>query len=113
MKKFLPVISIIMLLFFMGSCISLTYSRPTIPPPNYKPHRTYIPAKPGLGYIWVSGHWGWNGHRYYWVNGRWIKNRRGKVYVQGRWIKNGPYYEWLHGYWKTVRIRKVHKVRIR
>ena len=113
MKKYISVIAILIIAFFFASCVSFTYSRPTVPPPNYSPHRTYIPTKPGLGYIWVPGHWAWNGHGYYWRNGRWIKNRRGKVYVPGRWVKNGPYYEWIRGYWKTVRVRRVHKVRIR
>jgi hypothetical protein len=61
----------------------------TAPPP---PRHEVVPHARS-GYIWVAGHWDWNGRRNVWVRGKWERNRNGYVYHptvweqrDGRWV---------------------------
>jgi hypothetical protein len=45
-----------------------------------------IPAAPGLGYIWIGGHWRWQLNRHIWIGGQWALPPRGySVWVPHRW----------------------------
>src|SRR5215472_5508593 len=32
-----------------------------------------ITTSPGVGFVWVNGHWGWDGSYYRWVSGGWTR----------------------------------------
>jgi len=67
----------------------------TAPPaPRYE----VVPA-PRHGYVWVSGYWGWNGHRHVWHRGGWVKERRGYVYNQPAWVEHDGRWEFRRGAW--------------
>jgi hypothetical protein len=81
---------------FLSGCIVV--SRPAIGPP---PLRTEVViARPGPGYVWIAGYWGWQGGRYVWVAGSWVKARPGFIWVPGRWEKRGLHWAWVKGVWR-------------
>ena len=59
-----------------------------------------VPAPPGKGYVWVSGHWSWKMEFRWqpgywalppssytrWLNGNWDRNPGGWIWIPGRWI---------------------------
>jgi hypothetical protein len=62
-----------------------------------------IGVRPGPGYVWVAGYWGWSGADYYWVPGRWVipPQRVYTAWVPGRWDHHrgrGWYYR--PGHWR-------------
>jgi hypothetical protein len=72
----------------------------TAPPP---PPREVIPAAPQPGYVWIEGHWQWNGVRYVWVGGYYVAPRVGFAWVPHRWWR-GPRGRWHYGagYWRRM-----------
>lgn len=68
------------------------------PPPQV---REEVTAAPGPGYVWVSGYWGWYGHRWVWIQGRWIREPyRHAYWVPGRWVWRGYGWLWVPGHWR-------------
>ncbi|MDR7271691.1 hypothetical protein J2X20_004359 [Pelomonas saccharophila] len=67
----------------------------TAPPP---PRHEVVPA-PRRGYVWVSGYWGWNGHRHVWHRGGWVKERHGYSYNQPTWVERDGRWEFRRGAW--------------
>jgi hypothetical protein len=68
-----------------------------IPPPP--PLAESVPGAPSGEYVWVPGHWGWNG-AWFWISGRWTP----KPYVTarwapGRWEQRGRRFVWMDGRW--------------
>jgi hypothetical protein len=60
-----------------------------------------IPATPGVGFVWIKGHWGYGGNRYEWVSGRWERPAEGRrEWVAERWEhdRNGWYF--VEGHWR-------------
>jgi hypothetical protein len=67
------------------------------PPPPVQVERPT--PSPGQQYVWIAGHWAWNGQNYGWVAGRWmeaqgnwipgrhVRTPQGWVYQEGRWRK--------------------------
>lgn len=55
------------------------------------------------GYVWVEGHYVWDGARWNWVDGYWVDQRPGYVYVQGYWDSSGGRYHWVDGHWAAQR----------
>lgn len=81
---------------------------------SYPPQPLYeeMTPSPGYGYVWIDGHWDWDGYDWSWVRGRWVRERPGYVYV-------APYYDYVEGryiyrsgYWSR-RSRLPRSVRIR
>ncbi len=65
---------------------------PPVPPPRYE----RMPPPPGGRYIWVPGHWQWNGYRYAWIGGRYDVRQPGwGHYVSGRWVWHGGAGRWV------------------
>jgi hypothetical protein len=52
------------------------------------------------GYIWVRGHWVWNGARYAWIRGHYEVVRAGHAWVPGHWERRPGGYVWVEGYWR-------------
>lgn len=68
-----------------------------VPPPRYEP----VPPPPSPRYIWVPGHWNWNGVRYVWIPGRYvIRQPHYGHYVPGRWFWNGAAWVWRPAHWE-------------
>ena len=59
----------------------------------------YAPA-PQPGYIWVSGFWGWQGHRHVWFPGRWEAARVGHRWVGPEWRRERGGWIFRDGYWQ-------------
>lgn len=59
------------------------------------------PMSPGSGYVWIAGHYKWNGYRYVWVNGHYAyRHCTGGYWVAGQWVQ-GPHGRWHYkdGHW--------------
>ena len=60
-----------------------------------------IPARPGVEYVWIAGHWTWASREYAWTPGHWERPpRRRAHWVAGRWRKHGRQWYWEPGHWK-------------
>ncbi len=60
------------------------------------------PPIPGLGYIWIPGHWAWDGQEYYWVPGFWeLPPAADLLWTPGYWAWNDTDddYVYYSGYW--------------
>lgn len=62
------------------------------------PRREVVRPRPGPGYVWVGGYWGWNGGAYAWRPGYWA--RHGGAWCPGHW-QNGYRrgWHWVPGRW--------------
>jgi hypothetical protein len=56
-----------------------------------------VPAAPGSGYVWVNGHYNWNGKRYVWAGGHY--ERHGGRWCGGHWRHDAQGYIWVDGRW--------------
>jgi hypothetical protein len=56
-----------------------------------------VPVVPGPGYVWVGGHYTWNGNRYVWLGGHYI--RHGGHWCEGGWRHEYRGYRWADGHW--------------
>ena len=54
---------------------------------------------PRPGFIWVRGHWRWNGSAHEWERGHWEAERVGYRYVQPRWEHVGEEWHFTAGFW--------------
>ncbi|MBV8900603.1 MAG: YXWGXW repeat-containing protein [Verrucomicrobia bacterium] len=54
------------------------------------------PRPPGPGYVWVAGHWHWNGYRWVWRHGHYVLRPRGR----GEWVP--AHYDRRPGGWVYV-----------
>jgi len=70
------------------------YVRIAPPAPRYEAVPVLAP-----GYVWVPGHWGWNGHRYYWVNGHRVHAAHGAHWVPHRWVEDRGRWRLESGHW--------------
>jgi len=59
-----------------------------------------IPAQ-REGYIWIRGHYVYDGHNYRWRDGHYEAiPRSGAHYVSGRWDRVPGGYVWVEGHWE-------------
>lgn len=73
-----------------------TYS-PGAPP---VPYDEYVSPPPASGYVWVPGHWWWDGFDWVWIRGRWsVPPGDGYVWVRSGWVLQGDRYVYYHGRW--------------
>jgi hypothetical protein len=68
------------------------------PAPRYE-----VVPPPRVGYVWVPGYWGWNGHRHDWHRGHWEHERHGYAYVPPRWNRHGDRWRFDDGHWERHR----------
>ena len=67
------------------------------PPP---PQVEIVPVAPGPAYVWVPGHWHWNGYRYFWVHGHYAVRQAGwHHWVDGHWGVVYGQWRWIPGHW--------------
>ncbi|HJL16004.1 MAG TPA: hypothetical protein RMH99_10120, partial [Sandaracinaceae bacterium LLY-WYZ-13_1] len=57
------------------------------------------PPQPGPGFVWIAGHWGWNGS-WVWRRGRWIEQRPGYVWTPPVARRVGGRIVYHRGYWR-------------
>ena len=68
-----------------------------VPPP---PQRDEVyGVAPVVGWIWLSGYWGWNLGRHVWIGGQWAAPRHGHYWVPHRWERNGNGWRMNDGHW--------------
>lgn len=68
------------------------------PPPVYQDE---IIERPGPGYVWIGGYWGWEHGRREWVRGHWELPPRGhRTWVEPRWEHRERGYVFIRGYWR-------------
>ena len=51
------------------------------------------------GWVWVPGHWRWNGARYAWRGGHWVRARAGYRWGGARWVPYRNGYRYVPGGW--------------
>lgn len=71
------------------------YVRVGPPAPRYERR----PPRPHPGWVWVAGHWGWQG-RWVWTGGYWTAGRRGCAWIPGHWRNSYRGYYWVGGHWR-------------
>lgn len=60
-----------------------------------------IPTSPGVEYVWVRGHWGWQRNDYAWIPGRWVVPERGyREWLAGRWERDRAGWFYVEGHWR-------------
>ena len=74
-------------------------------PPYYRPvpplRREVIPMAPGTAYVWLPGHWVWNGAAYRWRRGHYVLRRRGwHHWVDGHWALRAGRWVWVPAHWR-------------
>ncbi len=68
-----------------------------LPPP--RPEN--VPPPPGSQYIWVAGHWHWNGAQYVWKRGHYVlRPARYSAWVPEHWAMRGGAWVWVPGHWR-------------
>ncbi|HEX6966606.1 MAG TPA: YXWGXW repeat-containing protein [Gemmatimonadaceae bacterium] len=74
----------------------------------YVIHRAPPPARvevvtrsPGHHYVWVEGHYRWDGRDYDWVPGHWERPPHGRhAYQQGYWAHDHRGWYYVEGRWR-------------
>jgi len=70
--------------------VSRTYVRPVIRQRYYnvrmRPALVVENYEPQAGYVWVAGHWNWNGYEWVWTSGYYAPDARVRV-----WYDDGSY----------------------
>jgi hypothetical protein len=57
-------------------------------------------APPSASYVWVSGHYDWNGIEYVWFPGQWESRPHARAtWVSGRWQFTRQGWVWIDGHW--------------
>jgi hypothetical protein len=60
-----------------------------------------IPPSPGPQYVWVRGHYRWEGSEYVWVPGHWQVPPQGYTeWVPGHWARRDGGWVWVEGHWR-------------
>lgn len=57
---------------------------------------------PGSGFVWIRGHYAWQGGDYVWVAGRWEAppQRQYRQWVAGHWAHTRGGWYWVEGHWR-------------
>jgi WXXGXW repeat (2 copies) len=103
MKKFTSLLSLLLgLSVVFGACVVtgqarvrsgmvVAYEEPPAPQTETYDNRP--------GYVWIKGHWEWNGNQWVWAQGYWENERQGLVWQEGRWERRGNAWHWIDGEW--------------
>ena len=65
------------------------------PPPRYEA----VVVRPG--FVWITGHWNWNGGQWVWLSGHYERERAGYAWEPGRWEMRGNRHVWVEGTWRA------------
>jgi hypothetical protein len=95
MKKAALLVLLGLISVFVADCF---VGYPTFGPPPLRDE--VIIRRPGAGYIWIGGYWGWSGGRYAWNSGHWTRAKAGRAWVPGRWEQRGRNWVWRRGSWR-------------
>jgi hypothetical protein len=69
------------------------------PPPA--PSIVVTTPAPRRGFVWVTGHYSWNGRRWVWNGGSWIREHAGQIWVAPRYEASRRI--WIRGHFVTMR----------
>ena len=59
-----------------------------------------VPTSPGSGYLWMRGHWKWEGNQWAWEKGRWANRPHpNALWVPGYWHSRQHGWVWISGHW--------------
>ncbi|APR88198.1 lipoprotein, putative [Minicystis rosea] len=58
-----------------------------------------VPVAPRADYVWIKGHWHYNGARWIWLPGRYEAPRRGARWVPAHYEGRGGAYYYVPGHW--------------
>jgi hypothetical protein len=59
------------------------------------------PPGPPRSWVWLPGHWAWNGRSYVWIPGYYVRRPPRYVgWVPGRWVWRRRGWVWVDGYWR-------------
>lgn len=60
------------------------------------------PASPGRNYVWIPGHYRYEGRAYVWVGGRWERPAFDNVrrWEPGKWRHDRNGWYWVEGRWR-------------
>lgn len=80
-----------------------TQGVPDAPP---KMPTEYVPRKPEGSqgsFVWIPGHWGWNGENYVWVKGFYQPPpTNANAWIPGKWVERFAEWYWTDGKWVAV-----------
>jgi hypothetical protein len=67
-----------------------------VPPPRAE----HVPPSPGVRYVWVPGHWLWNGSEYVWNPGSYLARPAPSLhFIPGHWEPRGGGWVWVAPHW--------------
>ena len=81
----------------LGGCLLSTRGAYVVDVAPPAPRYSYVEQRPG--YLWIDGHWWWNGGTWAWADGYWEVERPGYAYNPGRWDRCGGRWCWHEGGW--------------
>ncbi len=56
---------------------------------------------PGANYVWIKGHWRWDGFHWVRVHGHWgVRPHATAIWVSGCWTSHHHHWVWTEGYWR-------------
>lgn len=56
---------------------------------------------PGNSYVWIKGHWQWDGYRWVRVHGHWVEKPHAEaIWMPGCWCEHHHHWRWTEGYWR-------------
>ena len=58
-----------------------------------------VPQAPGTEYVWIKGHWHWNGAQWTWRRGRYEARRVGYNWIPAHYEQRGRNYIYVDGHW--------------
>ena len=73
-------------------------------PAVYQPPSTtvieQVAAAPAPGYVWIAGHWSWNGQAWVWIAGQWqMPPQPSAIWSPGHWVQTPGGWIWADGTW--------------
>jgi hypothetical protein len=96
MRRCLHAAAAVLALTIGASAFAQGYPPP--PPPQVEGPP---PAPPGARYVWVPGHWHWDGVRYIWRRGHYVIREAGwHEFVPGHWAQRGAGWVWIPDGWR-------------
>lgn len=63
------------------------------------------PPRPGRGFLWLKGSWGWHENDWTWMPGRWERpGQRGVKWVKARYRRDGNAWRYEPAHWSNQRM---------
>jgi len=61
-----------------------------------------VSSAPANGYVWIPGHYAWQGGDYVWLPGRWEAPPQPTLrnWVPGHWARARTGWYWVEGHWR-------------